>query len=480
MSNPALRSFSESYANPGMDAWHIRQGPLGKVVGWVDSAGVPQGTLAQGMFGLGTFASQFLGDLGAQINAASAAIGSGNSGTIVVADGGGVMTTPVVLGKAHRLLLGAGVYTTAGICFSDSTTDTSGTGSLQGVSAQLTRLVLAAGSNTDVVSQVNFVALTSTGNVNGLWRPEIKDLTIDGNAFNNSSGYGIRLYGWAIHLQNVVVQNCVNDGIYTEWGQDRPGNGVDTQMEPHYSNIVSMNNGGNGWTNYGPHDAVFSGLTCKQNVGWGWVNGGTITGQVGNGAGFHAFNWNIWNNALGGIWIRQAGTVYDPSISAGPSVTAVLIDSGAGPCQLIGGTITSAGIGIESRSGGHVLICDLENNSIGFKINGGYGNHVICGNSVSNAVHILVALDGGTNYVQFQALGTGTTVSGLFASSDTLFIRGAADSYSLTQIPGSVLPSSTTSTSASAGSSGAVPNQVVGYLEFLIGSTTFKIPYYAS
>lgn len=70
---------------------------------------------------------------------------------------------------------------------------------------------------------------------------------------------------------------------------------------------------------------------------------------------------------------------------------------------------------------------------------------------------------------QFNVIGRALTVNGQIA------LQGSTP----TVASGYVGLGTTTATSATAGSNGDVPAQVVGYLEINIGGTNFKIPYYA-
>jgi hypothetical protein len=346
-----------------------------------------------------------------------------------------IASASVVIPKSGTLLVrGNGTFTVAGIRFTDSTTDTSGTGVLE--CPEGATIKLADGANVDVVSQVNFSSLTGSLNVNGLWRARVKGCVIDGNRAHNTSGRGLALYGWALNVTDNIVQNCAGDGIYTEWGVDRGdfSIGVDAEMSAYFARNTSMNNGGNGHTHYGPHDSMFVGNVYKQNGGWGWTDGAQdarIPGAKGNGAGSHIWNTNSYNNLTGGFRTTQGVVANDLAVSG--TGTAVLLDSMAGASLLSGITasgLNANGVGLECKNGSvnHVT-GRIANSSVdGLKING-------CANSSfdlvieNNANGINFAQDNGGNTIAAkvstqsgQAVFHGTPVL-----STSTFMRVRAD-----------------------------------------------------
>jgi len=71
-------------------------------------------------------------------------------------------------------------------------------------------------------------------------------------------------------------------------------------------------------------------------------------------------------------------------------------------------------------------------------------------------------------------LGTGAN-----PTSTLTFTHSGSTGVSVIQMPNISLSSATTATTATAGTNGAVPSQVVGYVQISINGTNFKLPYYA-
>jgi hypothetical protein len=374
-------------------------------------------------------ADQFSGaEYGARIAAAF-----GSSSVIELPPGDHTATTVVAIPKGGTLrVLGKGTFTTVGIRFTDSITDNTGTGSLE--CPEGATIKLADGANTDLISQANFSRLTGTLSTNGLWRATVKGCVIDGNRARNTKGRGIALYGWALDVTDNIVQNCAGDGIYTEWGLDRNGIGVDTEMSASFARNTSMNNGGNGHTHYGPHDSMFVGNVYKQNGGWGWTDGmqsAQIPGAKGNGSGSHIWNMNAYNNLSGGIRTTLGVVASDLAVSG--TGTAILLDSMAGSSLLTGITasgLNANGVGLECRNGsvnqvsGRIAFSTQD----GLKLNG-------CANSrfdlqlEGNHDALNFAQDSGSNQIVAKvSTSSGQTVfNGTPVISTSTFMRVRAD-----------------------------------------------------
>lgn len=299
----------------------------------------------------------------------AAALASGASE--VRADNGVYKTASVVtIGKGQVLRYGPGSHLTAGIRFTDSTTDQSGTGKLICAGSGVSTLTLLAGANRDVVSQSSFSSLTTKNSSFGLFRAEVSGCTIDGDKGDQTAAsYGIRLYGHGLVLNDVTVRNAYSDGIYTEWGMDSSFSNANADLEGYFTNIRSMFNGGNGWTFRGPHDSDFSQVVLYQNSGWGISFEMLANTYNGNG---HLSNVNTFLNGSGGIYSNAS---FDGTQVAGTSNGGwgLLIDSGAGTHNLSSGNL-SGPTGLEVRAPSQHIAAVISNTTVaGLKLNGGSG-----------------------------------------------------------------------------------------------------------
>ena len=236
----------------------------------------------------------------------------------------------------------------------------------QGAGRYQTIIKLAAGSNKDVIQGANFATLTlsgsSTGGIGG-WG--IRDLTFDGNkASQSGTSYGLRVFGYNFDLANVSIQNCLTDGLYTEWGNfGQPG--TDRSMEARYYGLKIHDNGGSGWHNRGPHDSrafdvtIFSngpglpgywaesnsGLTTSVAAGSNGVNVSTFTGagvlNVSSTLGYPAASISSTQGALTVATSGGTAVITYTGITA-TSFTGCTTVSGTGTLST-GGSVAPAG-----------------------------------------------------------------------------------------------------------------------------------------
>lgn len=150
-------------------------------------------------------------------------------------------------------------------------------------------------SNKDVIKGKDFDILTNTlketPENRGVRNLNIKGLTIDGNKQNNLNGYGIRIWGCSFFWEDLIVSNCCDGGIWTEFTtHEYPSdnfNAVFEALESQFNRIKTISNNGNGWDWNGPHDSEINDYVTFRNKGWGFNQ---INGSV-NGK-----HWNSWLN----------------------------------------------------------------------------------------------------------------------------------------------------------------------------------------
>ncbi|MGI8485049.1 MAG: glycosyl hydrolase family 28-related protein, partial [Thermomicrobiales bacterium] len=111
---------------------------------------------------------------------------------------------------------------------------------LRGAGAGSTILKSLPGSDRDVISGKNFAHLTGTAKVSPETRGDnclyLFDLTIDGNKGANQTGYGVRIWGRSHIWQNIIIQNCPNDGVFSEFTTNDGGETRDA-LEAFFDNV---------------------------------------------------------------------------------------------------------------------------------------------------------------------------------------------------------------------------------------------------
>lgn len=169
---------------------------------------------------------------------------------------------------------------------------------LKGNGVNSTIIKSAPNSNLDVIKGRDFDLYTGTTadvSTQGLRFISIQDITIDGNKHNNASGYGIRIWGCFWYFNNVVVQYCKNDGIWTEFTSilsPTENTARTAALESMFRNIKILYCDGNAWTYNGPHDSIIDNYVAIGNLGWALYQrnfNSFLTGE----------NWNVWKNGNG-------------------------------------------------------------------------------------------------------------------------------------------------------------------------------------
>lgn len=125
---------------------------------------------------------------------------------------------------------------------------------LIGESKATTTIKLKNSANTDLLYGANSDSLFGTNTNAGVNNVTIRDLTLDGNRANNTSGSCIAIYGSALNFYDLNIKNAPHHGIRTDWyeyGEQIFG------MEGHFERIVIDSSGRHGWWFQGSHDSVF-------------------------------------------------------------------------------------------------------------------------------------------------------------------------------------------------------------------------------
>ena len=170
-----------------------------------------------------------------------------------------------------------------------------------GVIIMNSKFKLDDNANCDIVKSIDFDSLTGQNkwyvDTDGVpYRFGLINVHIDGNKANNTAGSGIKFYGKAYILLNVLVRDCAEYGLYSECGdvvgqhdwRDAPEIWVDW--------LVVRNCNLDGILYRGPHDAVFNRVFVLGNGGAGLKNersAGVYSGGIGDIIFLHAYGNDI-------------------------------------------------------------------------------------------------------------------------------------------------------------------------------------------
>jgi hypothetical protein len=200
----------------------------------------------------------------------------------------------------------------------------------QGEGRDATVVKAKASLNAAVFLGQNFATLTGTNATTGVGGWSIKDMSIDGNASNNSSGDGVQVYGYGFDLQNVSIKNTASDGLYTEWSTNSscPTNSPPDCMESFFTNLLIHDYHGNGWVYKGPHDSQINRLII-----WTFSNpsakGLYITGTSGANAGLTGTTVHIWGNNQFGMYLdNNAGGINLTNVELEGATAGQLMNGG--------------------------------------------------------------------------------------------------------------------------------------------------------
>ena len=242
---------------------------------------------------------------------------------------------------------------------------------LEGMNSASVILKQKNGSNCDFIISENFATLTESGD----YAPTdaavpywfgLRDIHIDGNKANQSSGRGVCFYGNAFFFKGtVVVRNCKSDNIYTEnanGGTLTSWLGFESAV---WDNIISEKSGRYGWHNVGPHNSQLQRYTCilddDGDFGFYCTNGtnasapldeigymhiyGSAT-NVTNRRGFKFAGGSVTINALNADSVSVV--IDEPSPNTGNPIIQTLKMTGIGKADTndIGLQVNASGVSI--------------------------------------------------------------------------------------------------------------------------------------
>jgi hypothetical protein len=277
-----------------------------------------------------------------------AATDTTNIQTAINAAAGFVGSAPFVFGGV-QVVLQEGVYVVTGLTLLTYTY-------LIGQGMRTTVIQLASGTNGNVITGQNFAALTGGNTNGGIYGWTIQALTIDGNASNNTSGIGLCVYGYQPNLNWVEIENCAQEGLYSEWG---PTGSISSSAlgagkpEGRVTGLTIQRCNGGGMQWQGPSDSNFEDVIILQNgpaqtttvaAGSNTVNVNTFAGagvlNVASTAGWPTSGTLNVQTSTGGATITYTG------VSGGNSFTGCTLTWGSGTLATSNAVVATNTVGI--------------------------------------------------------------------------------------------------------------------------------------
>lgn len=149
---------------------------------------------------------------------------------------------------------------------------------MRGAGIDATTIKLKNGTNADLIRTYQFSTFTGTAPANPLapYHFALRDLTLDGNKANNTSGWPLRIYGRAYRVCNIEVVNGASGGAWTEWGT---GGG---DMESRWQDFSIRDCTDVGLDYRGPHDSLFiNGVIARAGTTGIQTSAPSSAGQIG-------------------------------------------------------------------------------------------------------------------------------------------------------------------------------------------------------
>lgn len=134
---------------------------------------------------------------------------------------------------------------------------------LMGAGQKATSIKLRNGQNTNLIETQDANTLLATGltptgtRSAGAGNWSIRDLTLDGNRANNTTGNVLAFWGYRVAMQNVTIREAAENGIDSGWADYwDPALEPDRfpSMESSFFNVLIDTCGKYGWRSAGPHD----------------------------------------------------------------------------------------------------------------------------------------------------------------------------------------------------------------------------------
>jgi len=249
---------------------------------------------------------------------------------------------------------GSTVYFPPGTYLTTTQTLLSGV-NIVGAGFGTTTIKLKNSTNADLFSaNTGSIALSGSfgsGSNTGVNGFTIRDLTLDGNKANQSSGtsYTLRFYGYGYIIENVAIINGFSGGMQVDWN---PTSSPSVAAEAQLVNVRVYNNNKMGIEWGGPSDSQWTSVNAYLNA--------TINIHIcPNAGGIQANGCHTWNAGTGTTvgWLVEAGLLLFSNSEAEGEGRANMVILGD-YATVVGGAIyagdlgsTAAGIVIGQAAG---------------------------------------------------------------------------------------------------------------------------------
>lgn len=267
-----------------------------------------------------------------------------------------------------------------------------------------TILKLASGANTDVIRGVNFATLTGKTKATGDYALgakgfELRHLTIDGDKSNNSSGYGLRMWGAAPFFDHLMIRNCKSGGLWTEFTEVDSFSDPVQVLEGQAPTLQINNCDGHGWTHRGPHDFTVGLCEIWSCTGWALrVESDQVDGTTYNGGiSFKHLNFYLCGN---GAYNNGASFEMHGGALSGTTGTGLECTSRSGGMKIRGVIVAGVATGILLRGTGHQIHGEISRcTANGLVLDGAIGCDIHAyGNGNNNVVNVIS--EGGPNWIR--------------------------------------------------------------------------------
>lgn len=346
------------------------------------------------------------------------------------------MTALTALGGG-KLLLGTGTFLASRITIPAAVI-------LVGNGIGATEVQQTSGSNQDFIISANFNSLTGTNTPYSASPSTVpyyfglQDLRVNGNKAGNSLGRGVAFYGPAQLMRGeVLVYNCAQDGIYTEYSAT--GGTItawQSQEEGFFETIITRNNNGKGWVCRGPHNSIIESITAASNGDWGFYS--EITS-----------NYNGFVDYIGLLHTYLNTDQKGAYFNAGGRIVNFVADGNSGEVDISANTnivfknISGANAGTAGTRSGFKVTQGLCQIGIFRMVPGTAASSVICLEIVGGLTQIgecrISSSSSGTSLTGLQISGSSNVISNLsmsgFSTTSSIGID-ASGGPSLTSITG--------------------------------------------
>lgn len=233
---------------------------------------------------------------------------------------------------------------------------------LVGKGRYVTIIKLKNSSNADVIKTTDADTLWNTGSKSGSYGWAIVSMQIDGNRANNTSGSGLKIYGFSFDLVDLLIKDCPEIGIESMWARGSP-TVPDILMEAYVERVTVINCGQHGVYWGGPHDTHLNTLISVQNSqSSANTYHGIFVDEDTNYSGASTFTYaHVWGvNHNNAIRLESAGHIVNSHIE-GANINLYI---GISDCTVQGGLVYGVGAAADGVG------------DIGIKLDGVAGCHI--------------------------------------------------------------------------------------------------------